>query len=193
MPAGGTQTEVMYSAGRRRTACVAPRGSSTTASCCPSRSRASRARVRHRRGGADPRGRRRTRPSSLLGVGFLGRSTRCSGTGASFASCGGSTTCGRSTSPRRSGAGATTSCRSCSATEFVGRIEPRLDRKTGSLAILGIWFEPGFEPMEAPGFVAGIRRGGRGVSVVRRRDESHLAAHQGWPHGWAAGCARRVA
>ena len=37
---------------------------------------------------------------------------------------------------------------------FVGRIEPRLDRKAGSLAILGIWFEPGFEPIDDPRFVA---------------------------------------
>ena len=37
---------------------------------------------------------------------------------------------------------------------FVGRIEPRLDRKAKSLAIIGIWFEAGFEPMEAPGFIA---------------------------------------
>ena len=37
---------------------------------------------------------------------------------------------------------------------FVGRIEPRLDRKSKTLAILGIWFEAGFEPMESPGFLA---------------------------------------
>jgi uncharacterized protein YcaQ len=37
---------------------------------------------------------------------------------------------------------------------FVGRIEPRLDRKTRTLTILGIWFEPWLEPMEAPGFLA---------------------------------------
>src|SRR5918992_430702 len=37
---------------------------------------------------------------------------------------------------------------------FVGRIEPRLDRKAKSLAIIGIWFEPWFEPMETPGFLA---------------------------------------
>jgi hypothetical protein len=36
---------------------------------------------------------------------------------------------------------------------FIGRIEPRLDRKTGVLTILGIWFEPAFEPIEAPGFI----------------------------------------
>ncbi len=40
---------------------------------------------------------------------------------------------------------------------FVGRIEPRIDRKAKSLAILGIWFEPGFEPMEEPGFVSALR------------------------------------
>jgi uncharacterized protein YcaQ len=39
---------------------------------------------------------------------------------------------------------------------FVGRIEPRLDRKAKSLAIVGIWFEAGFEPMEAVGFVAAM-------------------------------------
>jgi uncharacterized protein YcaQ len=36
---------------------------------------------------------------------------------------------------------------------FVGRIEPRLDRKSRSLTIVGIWFEPWFEPMESPGFL----------------------------------------
>jgi uncharacterized protein YcaQ len=37
---------------------------------------------------------------------------------------------------------------------FVGRIEPRLDRKERKLRILGIWFEDGFEPMGSPGFLA---------------------------------------
>ena len=36
---------------------------------------------------------------------------------------------------------------------IVGRIEPRLDRRTGRLAMLGIWFEPSFGPMEEPHFV----------------------------------------
>jgi len=40
---------------------------------------------------------------------------------------------------------------------FVGRIEPRLDRKARTLGILGIWFEAGFEPIETPGFVAALR------------------------------------
>ncbi len=39
---------------------------------------------------------------------------------------------------------------------FVGRIEPRIDRKARTLSILGIWFEAGFEPMEEPGFIAAL-------------------------------------
>ena len=37
---------------------------------------------------------------------------------------------------------------------FVGRIEPRLDRKSKTLAIVAIWFEAGFEPMDSPAFLA---------------------------------------
>src|SRR5918992_6146049 len=40
---------------------------------------------------------------------------------------------------------------------FVGRIEPRLDRKAKSLAIIGIWFEPDFKPMEASSFIPALR------------------------------------
>jgi len=47
---------------------------------------------------------------------------------------------------------------------FVGRIEPRLDRKAKSLAIIGIWFEAGFEPMEAPGFMDAL---GKAIEAYR--------------------------
>jgi uncharacterized protein YcaQ len=40
---------------------------------------------------------------------------------------------------------------------FIGRIEPRLDRKERNLRILGIWFEDGFEPMQTPGFIGALR------------------------------------
>ena len=40
---------------------------------------------------------------------------------------------------------------------FVGRVEPRLDRKSGTLNILGLWFEPSFAPMEEPGFIRALR------------------------------------
>jgi hypothetical protein len=36
---------------------------------------------------------------------------------------------------------------------FVGRIEPRIERKTGTLRVLGLWWEDGFEPLDEPGFV----------------------------------------
>jgi uncharacterized protein len=39
---------------------------------------------------------------------------------------------------------------------LVGRIEPRIDRKAKTLTVLGIWFEQGFGPMEAPGFIAAL-------------------------------------
>ena len=40
---------------------------------------------------------------------------------------------------------------------FVGRIEPRLDRKTKTLNILGIWFQDGFEPTDEPRFIPALR------------------------------------
>ena len=38
---------------------------------------------------------------------------------------------------------------------FVGRIEPRIDRRSGTLRVLGLWWEVGFDPLDAanPGFV----------------------------------------
>ncbi len=37
---------------------------------------------------------------------------------------------------------------------LVGRIEPRIERKTGTLRIIDAWWEPGFDPLAADGFVA---------------------------------------
>jgi uncharacterized protein YcaQ len=39
---------------------------------------------------------------------------------------------------------------------FVGRIEPRLERARGTLTILGVTFEAGFDPIEAPGFLPAL-------------------------------------
>ena len=39
---------------------------------------------------------------------------------------------------------------------LVGRIEPRLERKTRTMRIAGIWFEEGFRPMEEPDFVPAL-------------------------------------
>lgn len=35
---------------------------------------------------------------------------------------------------------------------LVGRIEPRLERKTGTLDVLALWFEDGFDPLADPAF-----------------------------------------
>ena len=39
---------------------------------------------------------------------------------------------------------------------FVGRIEPRINRKSKTLTILGIWFEPHQVPMEDPRFIPAL-------------------------------------
>jgi uncharacterized protein YcaQ len=37
---------------------------------------------------------------------------------------------------------------------LVGRLEPRVERGSTDLRLLGLWFEEGFEPLEEPGFLA---------------------------------------
>jgi hypothetical protein len=40
---------------------------------------------------------------------------------------------------------------------FVGRIEPRIERTEGTVQILGLWWEEGFVPRRAEGFVDAMR------------------------------------
>ncbi len=40
---------------------------------------------------------------------------------------------------------------------FVGRIEPRIDRDSGTVSVLGLWWEDDFAPRRADGFVEAIR------------------------------------
>jgi uncharacterized protein len=40
---------------------------------------------------------------------------------------------------------------------FVGRIEPRIDRDGARVEVLGVWWEDGFAPRRAEGFVAAMR------------------------------------
>jgi uncharacterized protein len=40
---------------------------------------------------------------------------------------------------------------------FVGRIEPRIDREEGRVQVLGVWWEEGFTPRRADGFVEAMR------------------------------------
>lgn len=40
---------------------------------------------------------------------------------------------------------------------LVGRLEPRIDRDAGRVQILGLWWEDGFAPERAPGFVEAMQ------------------------------------
>ena len=65
---------------------------------------------------------------------------------------------------------------------LVGRIEPRIDRKTGTLRVIGLWWEAGFDPLAADGFVrafsdaiAAHRDFGGLRSVALPRTQAHRA------------------
>ena len=62
---------------------------------------------------------------------------------------------------------------------LVGRIEPRFDRPARAVRVLGTWWEAGFDPLEAEGFVpalaaalAAYRAFGRATRVTFPRDRS---------------------
>ena len=62
---------------------------------------------------------------------------------------------------------------------LVGRIEPRFDRAARAVRVLGTWWEPGFDPLEAEGFLpafasalAAYRAFGRATRVTFARDRS---------------------
>jgi len=62
---------------------------------------------------------------------------------------------------------------------LVGRIEPRFDRAARAVRVLGTWWEPGFDPLEAVGFMrafasalAAYRAFGRATRVTFPRDRS---------------------
>jgi uncharacterized protein len=48
---------------------------------------------------------------------------------------------------------------------LVGRIEPRIERRTGTLRIAGLWWEDGFEPLAVEGFVQAFT-----AAIVAHRD-----------------------
>jgi uncharacterized protein YcaQ len=41
---------------------------------------------------------------------------------------------------------------------FVGRIEPRIDRREQTLRVLGLWWEDGFDPLNEDGFAAAFAK-----------------------------------
>jgi len=66
---------------------------------------------------------------------------------------------------------------------FVGRIEPRIDRKAGALRILGLWWEDGFDPLDGanPGFadaVAEALRAHLGFAGLGRVTWPRVARHR---------------
>jgi uncharacterized protein len=65
---------------------------------------------------------------------------------------------------------------------FVGRLEPRLDRAGGRVEILGLWWEDGFAPRRAEGFVDAMRDALRAylgfAGATRLEWPAHLTAER---------------
>ena len=65
---------------------------------------------------------------------------------------------------------------------FVGRIEPRIDRAAGEVHVLGLWWEDGFAPGRAEGFVDAMRDALRAylrfAGASRLEWPPHLAAEK---------------
>ena len=51
---------------------------------------------------------------------------------------------------------------------LVGRLEPRFDRRAGTLRVLDLWWEDGFDPLAAAGFVEALTDALDGPRAVRR-------------------------
>jgi uncharacterized protein len=62
---------------------------------------------------------------------------------------------------------------------FVGRIEPRIDRAGGRVEVLGLWWEDGFKPRRAEGFVDAMRAALRAYLGFARADRLDWAPHLG--------------
>jgi uncharacterized protein YcaQ len=60
---------------------------------------------------------------------------------------------------------------------LVGRIEPRIDRDEGSVRVLGLWWEDGFEPRRAEGFVDAMRAALRAYLGFARATRLEWAPH----------------
>jgi uncharacterized protein YcaQ len=62
---------------------------------------------------------------------------------------------------------------------FVGRIEPRIDRDQARVEILNLWWEDGFAPRRAEGFVDAMRDALRAYLRFAGRERLEWAAHLG--------------
>jgi uncharacterized protein YcaQ len=64
---------------------------------------------------------------------------------------------------------------------FVGRIEPRIERKADTLDVIGLWWEDGFDPMAEDGFAAAFAEAleaHRAFGGVRRIALPRVARHR---------------
>lgn len=62
---------------------------------------------------------------------------------------------------------------------FVGRIEPRIDRSEARVEVLDVWWEDGFQPRRAEGFVDAMRDALRAYLGFARADKLVWAPHLG--------------
>jgi uncharacterized protein len=62
---------------------------------------------------------------------------------------------------------------------LVGRIEPRIERAAGSVQVLGLWWEEGFAPRRADGFVDAMRAALRAYLGFAGASRLEWAAHLG--------------
>jgi uncharacterized protein YcaQ len=60
---------------------------------------------------------------------------------------------------------------------FVGRIEPRIDRADGRIEVIGLWWEDGFDPKRADGFVDAMREALRAYLRFARTNRLEWALH----------------
>ena len=67
----------------------------------------------------------------------------------------------------------------CFRDRLVGRIEPRIDRDQARVEVLGLWWEDGFAPRGAGGFVGAMREALRAYLRFAGADSLEWAAHLG--------------
>jgi uncharacterized protein len=60
---------------------------------------------------------------------------------------------------------------------FVGRFEPRIDRERGRVEVLGVWWEEGFAPRSADGFVDSMREALRAYLRFAGAERLEWGAH----------------
>jgi hypothetical protein len=60
---------------------------------------------------------------------------------------------------------------------FVGRIEPKIDREGRRVELLGLWWEDGFAPRRADGFVDAMRAALRAYLGFAGADRIEWAPH----------------